>query len=555
MFTRRSRLCSGLKFGFHLNRSSKKERGSALIFVLIISVLLLGMGLGITFISLNEFQVSKELEKHQIALMVAEAGLNQARQSLRKISLDTAIDQLTQVPAYLPVEDPAQGSYASRNPLPIVEAKFINFDTPPTAVGTRTVSGLLSSPLGESIGRGRYFAKITKVTRPASGAFNLIHEPQRDGLANRDALFLASALPELPDWAISNRFPWIGPVALFADGEDDRGDDNGDGGINPGGNDAAGGGAHSGGSGSGDDATESETFYVIRVVGIHPIVPNEIATTRGNARNSVAIIEARVSRDSVFGFGAPISLIGPDTDSNFAGNAFNIRGDETHAGISFLNDNPSGQDARASLLSLHADLSHQQYDNITGATDGPYGGEPSLRDDTATVRNDPDAAKILDPNYLNDLVEALTKMADIHYTEDSTHLAGQVTQLGSADDPKITVVEGDLILTGSGYGSGILVVKGDFDYRGAFDYDGLVLVLGEGAAHFRGANKSLTGGLVLANLTEQAPSSYSLGNTVLELNGNSNLIFDGDKIRMSLDLLPLKTTSWREITAEIEPAE
>jgi hypothetical protein len=41
--------------------------------------------------------------------------------------------------------------------------------------------------------------------------------------------------------------------------------------------------------------------------------------------------------------------------------------------------------------------------------------------------------------------------------------------------------------------------------------------------------------------------------TVLNIDGNSDFIFDGTALRMALSLIPLKTLMWREITPEVEP--
>ena len=62
---------------------------------------------------------------------------------------------------------------------------------------------------------------------------------------------------------------------------------------------------------------------------------------------------------------------------------------------------------------------------------------------------------------------------------------------GANDDVTIAYREGDLKLTGSVQGAGILVVTGDLDLGGDFRYDGIVICLGEvknsGTAQIYGA--------------------------------------------------------------------
>ncbi len=177
-----------------------------------------------------------------------------------------------------------------------------------------------------------------------------------------------------------------------------------------------------------------------------------------------------------------------------------------------------------------------------------------MRDDTEAARSDPNLIRILDPNFVEAFATAVSKCADVRYTDASTHLSGSGIELGTAEQRKIVYVDGDLILTGNGSGAGLLVVRGNFDYRGAFDYDGLVLVVGSGSVQMNGANKNLVGGMLIAHTVADG-DGYSFADASFDLRGNSNLLYDGDAIGMALSLLPLNTMSWREITPEIEPAE
>ncbi|HUV14527.1 MAG TPA: hypothetical protein VMY18_12850, partial [Acidobacteriota bacterium] len=126
--------------------------------------------------------------------------------------------------------------------------------------------------------------------------------------------------------------------------------------------------------------------------------------------------------------------------------------------------------------------------------------------------------------------------------------------LGTEDNPEITVGLGDLTLAGNGAGSGILIVKGHFEYSGAFDFNGLILIVGDGSVNISGANKSIVGGMYIAQLLENGDGSHSFGNPAFTVSGASNFYFRGDSIKLAMNLLPFKKLAWREITQEMIPA-
>lgn len=500
-------------------RNARKERGSALLAALIISLILLAVALSLTSSSINQVTISDEFERHQAALTLAEAGLNVVRTELRGKDLADAADQVTRVPDFVGIGAPLPSSYAARNPIPLEEARTVDFANPPAPQGFREVTGLLTPPLGEPMGPGRYFAKITQVERTLTQA-SLELRPKIPRLnrtpwlvAFQCAAGVSSLNPLLTTPALVSALP--APLA----------------------------------SALASDESVTITYWVIRVVGVYPLGGS--VGRNVNTRNTVAVLEAFVGRDESLQIGGAVALLGPDNTSHFSGNSFDVEGSPERPGISFLYDNPSGGDAGASLFSTYTALSGNQYDNIRGA-EGPFGPQPSLRDDTEQVRSDPHSRRILDPSFLSRFAEALGRAADVKYTDDATHLSGSPVKLGTKESPKLVVVEGDFRLSGSGSGCGLLVVRGGLEYDGAFDYEGLVMVVGEGSVRLAGANKTLTGGLLIARL-EQDGSTVRYGRPQLDLRGNSNLVYSEEAVRRALSLLPLNTWSWREITPELEP--
>ena len=146
-----------------MNRSPQ-ERGFALLITLICSTLFMLLGLSLTFSSMTEFRTSTEFEAREQSLMVADAGFNLTQGIFRGNSLTSLLASATDVNQYLNFPVPTgttELSYFNRNPLSPIEAMHIDYTSPPAAIGTRTINGLLTAPGGVSVGTGRYFARVT----------------------------------------------------------------------------------------------------------------------------------------------------------------------------------------------------------------------------------------------------------------------------------------------------------------------------------------------------------------------------------------------------------
>jgi hypothetical protein len=468
----------------------RQQRGVALLATLIVAVLLSILGLSLTLSSLNEFAMSNEFENHERAMAVADAGFSIAKDALRGQDFTALLNTTTAVPKYIAYTEPLPGSYGHRTPLFPLEARSIDFQSPPSRVATRTDTGFLTPGTGALVGTGRYFAKVSD---------NSDEEPL---------------------------------------------------------------------GGSDDPYTDQDATIYLRVVGLHRNIPSETVSYGSTVKNSVAIIEGKLRRDMSFDINSPFTVYGPDTYPSFDGNSFIIDGHdhsgmddeqilrghnhndlEANPGVSVLYDDSSGGDAAAALQSVLDSLNHQQGDNIVGS-----GSDPSVSDETETVRNDPneDATNIFDPQFMANFLNKVAAVADYKYAP-GTHLSGTNIELGTIDQPKITVATGDFTLSGGGSGAGIMVVRGTFNYSGAFRYHGIILVVGEGEAIIGGANKSVIGGMYMAKLIDQGNGQYTFGAPNFSISGNSNFYLKKSYIRMGITLLPLKTLSWREITPEIEP--
>lgn len=299
-----------------------------------------------------------------------------------------------------------------------------------------------------------------------------------------------------------------------------------------------------------DDPLLDVDFSVfVRVVGIYPVGGGQGSAIGSARKNAVAVLEAELRRDMSFDLSSPLTLQGPDVNANFSGNSFDVTGDEDHPAIGVMNDDPDSNDASTAYESVLDAVG--RFGHLSGM-EGPDG--LPIMDMTETVRSDPDpgSQEILDPDYLIRFANLLAAFADVRYETDQVLSGGNII-MGTAEDPQITVFLGDLDLSGGGSGNGILVVKGDFYYSGAFDFDGVILVLGEGNLYMSGANKDITGGLFVSRVESDGSGGWSLGTPTISIEGNSNFYFDGDSIRLAVSLMPMKVISLREITPEMEP--
>ncbi len=298
-----------------------------------------------------------------------------------------------------------------------------------------------------------------------------------------------------------------------------------------------------------DPKLDSDYTIYLRVAGLHPGTNSEVNTVGTSAKNAICILEGLLRRDFSFDIASPLVVYGQEINANFSGNSFDLVGDATHPAVTTLYNAPSSGDASAAYQDMIAALGSK----------GRVVGEPgpdgiSVQDGTQDIRdsNNPDATNVFDPVFMDRFMSYLEQVADRVYATDP-HLSGSGIQMGTVSSPQITVAQDNLTLNGGGSGAGVLVVRGVFDLGGAFVYDGLVLVVGDGELRLHGANKTLRGGVYVANVEVDSDGNRSFGTPVVEVSGNSNFVFSSDDLKMAINLLPLKTLSLRELTPDLEP--
>jgi Tfp pilus assembly protein PilX len=113
---------------------------------------------------------------------------------------------------------------------------------------------------------------------------------------------------------------------------------------------------------------------------------------------------------------------------------------------------------------------------------------------------------------------------------------------GSGNPSGFTFVKGDYVM-GSGSSSGLLIVTGELTTHGDTNFNGLVLVLGEGAVNRDGGGGgAFYGATFVANVDwpAQSPALTNFGSAFFNFNGagSSTMQYDSSAVANALSLLP-----------------
>ena len=126
---------------------------------------------------------------------------------------------------------------------------------------------------------------------------------------------------------------------------------------------------------------------------------------------------------------------------------------------------------------------------------------------------------------------------DGRYFDTQAHVTGG---LGTSGAPLTTFIDnygGAAVDLGSGYqGCGLLIVTGPLITHGNTDFEGLILVLGNGTFNRDGnGNGHIDGGIIVANFDPNGTGGF--GNPVFSVNGggNSDVRYNSDAIRKAFD--------------------
>ncbi len=473
---------------------ARNEGGSALLLTLIALSLLSLLGLYISLNASTGVQISDNYETQVQATYAALAGLNHARALVRGL----AFDDLLKGPdgAYSAnLSDLAQArTFEFRNPLSLITAHSLNILDPTPDVSGISDDGLMNT--------GFYSGSSGTVLIPATG------------------IALSSANPYGSGELVTSRY-----FVKVTDNNGESSEMSGDPGDNP--------------------FADGDGIVIVRSMGISK-------TFSGFAGmiprlNSVAVFEARFKRLFAFLPGPAVVVIGTQVSASFGG-SYEIAGNLS-PGIGtidtdILDDSYPDQVIRAAA---------GEYANITGAG-RPV---PSIEDISAGIRADRDRSLLLNPRFLWNFVHSqASQIADTFLEGDQWWSEGSAPYAGSFDtakswnapgqDPRITVINGSLNVTGTFSGGGLLVVSGNLNYSGLFAFNGLVLVVGSGNLIADGSGQGIVGGLLVAGLIDQG-GEIVFGTPGISIGGASRFVENRDAVKMAIGLLPASQISFREI--------
>lgn len=472
----------------------KDKSGAALLAALLVLSLFSVLGLYMTLNATTGVHISDNFESQTQANYAALAGLNHARALLRGLDLsdvlkgpDGAYDKSL---AYRTEAI----KFAFRLPFSLMTAQTLNILNPLADVSAIPDDGIINT--------GFYNGASGTILIPITGISQTVPNPYGQGtiLASRYFIKIADNNGD--------------PSEILGDPDD-----------NP--------------------FIDGDGIVIARSMGVAKTLSENVGRT--SRRNSVAVFEARLKRLSTWDLGPALVVQGADINAVLGG-AYEISGG-AFPGIGIINAvAPNGLPPIQTLQTAAGPGG-----DITG------GGlpSPSISDITDTIRSNRDKALLLKPDYLWEFVNhQAPKIADTIFEGAQNWNEGNAPNLGFYDgskalnapgqDPKITLVNGDLNISGSVSGSGLLIVTGSFSCSGAYSFKGLVLIIGAGRLVADGSGQGIEGGVLVLNLTN-AGGKINFGTPSISISGNSRFSSNKQAAQMAIGLIPASQISFREI--------
>jgi hypothetical protein len=254
----------------------------------------------------------------------------------------------------------------------------------------------------------------------------------------------------------------------------------------------------SGGGGSGATATASVGSAGNTMGGVY-LLTSLAVTPSGSRAMTQMEIGVNFSVGYTFNIGGGLTMVGPTP--NFGtphSNNFQIVGTDcpTCAPVpSGCNttalpakdaigiDDPTNATNPSAVQSIISDLAKPN--NYIGANSAPDVTNASIGNPSATQLNE----------FVGEVASAATNV----YGTPSAPVNNPTINLGTAANPAIDVVYGNYSM-GPSTGYGVLVVTGTLTFSGNYSWDGLILVIGNGASIMSGGgNGEIVGGVFVAN--------------------------------------------------------
>ncbi len=480
----------------------RKERGVALILVLLTLLLLSAIGLGMMYMSDTETAVNSNYRDTQLAFFAMRAGLEEARDRMRTSSAFPLVNPPTSnLPATMPgtansilyIKNPSNGEVV--DPVTFGTTYFDdefcheNFSTAP-ATGTLNVpcgagqgppAGSVASVTSIDPNTGTAASmkyKWVRITLKQNGTFangvaaNRVDPTQIDG---QQICYETIAKQEIP----VNLVPG-GPFATCAAAQ------------------AAG--------------ADASPVYIVTALAVTP---------QGSRR----IGQYEVAAFSLFPPAGALGLDGPTVNfgQNLSSGVFNMNGNDSGtAGYTATGGVgtcvPSGPASLPAISTGGAPAVTTIDTTLTGPPNrtGNYTGAPPPAPAPITpsvVNAGPTSGggtgtysgEWASPADLDNLVNTLANYADVTYPKSGSCPCTPTGGIaGTNAAPQITFVNGDFNL-GNGSGAGVLIVTGTLSFNGNAGFNGLILVIGQGNVQESGGGSGGFNGTVFVSNTHTSP--------------------------------------------------
>jgi hypothetical protein len=166
----------------------------------------------------------------------------------------------------------------------------------------------------------------------------------------------------------------------------------------------------------------------------------------------------------------------------------------------------------------------------------------------------PDVEAVSLPSTMTSVGALQTLVSQLKNDITQPVITGPATGLsnpGTSDSPQIIYVNGDLTVSGSTIGTGILIVTGNLVFKGTAEWDGLVLVVGKGNFTMDGTNTFKGAVLVADTLDASGGVLNVLGGAQGTVAGggssNGGIFYSAGCLNQATKLTTFHSVSFREL--------
>lgn len=268
---------------------------------------------------------------------------------------------------------------------------------------------------------------------------------------------------------------------------------------------------------------DASPVYVVTTLAVTPLGSRRVGQYEVASLNATAPPVA-------LGLDGPAAVYNPVASSN---NTF-MNGTDDHNGYA----NPPGCSSTGTTVPAITVGDNAGVNNITTGLAGPpdrsahYSGctntaspctqgTPSVVNGSSTTFS----GEWSTPAQLDNMVQSLANVADVTYSCGIGAPCSPSGTVGTDANPQITYVNGDFNY-GNASGAGVLIVTGTLSFNGNASFDGLILVIGQGAmVESGGGSGGFNGSVFLAKThssTPPYPELTTLGTPTISWNGGGN---------------------------------